>query len=244
MTDLARVAELEASGRAALPALEERRVGGWALRVSGGDTKRVNSASPTIANARPGEVMEEAKALYAANALPCRFRLTPLAHEDADALLEGAGFSPAEPSVTMVARLGARPADAAVVMRGRADAAWLARAEPLSGRSAAATAVQARLLAAMPGPIVLATIEEEGLVVAAGYASVGGDRAQLSDIVVTPHARGRGLGRRLVSGLLRWAHARERREAMLQVRADNDVARGLYRSLGFADAYPYHYRVR
>lgn len=67
------------------------------------------------------------------------------------------------------------------------------RIAPLSAPMDTAAAVQAQLRAAIPGPMALALIEEDGDVVAAGYASIGHGRAQLSDIVVVaPGARGRG----------------------------------------------------
>lgn len=237
MTDRARVAALEASGRAALPALHEERTQSWLLRVSGGDTKRVNSANPLPGAAPVERVIAPAAALYAARGLPCRFRLTPLAPAGADAVLADAGYDVRDPSWTMVAELAARPVDPALAITqvGAAD---------LSGRADLAQAVHLRLLAAIPGAKAFAVLSEGGEAVAAGYASVGDDRAQLSDIVVRGDARGRGYGRRLVAGLLGWAHDAGCREAMLQVLAANRVARGLYRALGFADAYPYHYRVQ
>lgn len=244
MTDLAHVAALEASGRAALPALREERVGDWTLRVSGGETKRVNSASPLVANATVLPAIAAAERLYASHGLPCRFRLTPLADSDADAMLDARGFAAVDHSLTMAAPVSSHPVEPAVRLAARADTAWLARVEPLSGRSAAAAAVQAKLLAAVPGPLAMAAIDEGGQTVASGYASIGGGRAQLSDIVVAPHARGRGLGRRLVAELLGWADGQGCGEAMLQVLATNTVARSLYRSLGFVDVYPYHYRTR
>lgn len=244
MTDLVRVADLEASCRAALPALHEERAGDWLLRVSGGETKRVNSANPVVAGARVAEAIAPAARLYAAHRLPCRLRLTPLADPGADAMLAGADWAVVDPSWTMVAPLVSQPEADGVRICPRPDAAWLARAEPLSGRSDVASAIQARLLAALPGPVALAAIEADGEVIAAGYASIGESRAQLSDIVVAPSARRRGAGRRLVAALLGWAYAQGCGEAMLQVLADNEPARRLYRSLGFADAYPYHYRVR
>jgi len=68
-----------------------------------------------------------------------------------------------------------------------------------------------------------------------GYAGVdlGGEVADVMTMAVAPAARGRGLGRRLLDELV--ARAREDRaeHLMLEVRADNDVARNLYDSNGF-----------
>ena len=242
--DLTGVAAIEASSRAALPAIEERRVGDWLLRVSGGDTKRINSANPIAAGAHPADVRAAAEALYAAHGLPCRFRLTPLAHRDADAMLADAGYETIDRSVTMVAPLVPRAIDPALVLATSADHDLLGRSALLGNRAAPDLAVHLRVLAAIPGPKTFALLSEDDRPVAAGYVSIGGGRAQLSDIVVASDRRGAGLGRRLVAGLLGWAHAQGVGEAMLQVLADNEPARRLYRSLGFADAYRYHYRVR
>lgn len=212
--------------------------------MSGGDTKRVNSANPLTPGAMPLDALAAAEQLYATHRLPCRYRLTPLADAHADAMLEERAFEAIDHSFAMVAALTPRPHDPGVMLARRATPAVIARAERLSERSDVAAAVQARLLDAIPGPIALASLEEAGEVVASGYASIGAGRAQLSDVIVAPAARGRGLGRRLVAGLLGWAHAQGCAEAMLQVLAGNVVARGLYRALGFVDAYPYHYRVR
>ena len=232
------VAAIEASGRAALPALHEMRVDGWLLRVSGGETKRVNSANP-LAGAAPVErVRATAEAGYASRGLPCRFRLTPLAPPDADDALAGAGYAAIDRSWTMLAPLTPWSPDPAVRLTHVPDPAELA------GRAAPAQAIHLQLLAAIPGAKAFAVLWDDGQAVAAGYASVGDRRAQLSDIVTRADARGRGFGRRLVAQLLGWAHDRGCAEAMLQVLDANTAARALYRSLGFVDAYPYHYRVR
>lgn len=244
MIDRVRVANLEVSGRAALPALHETLTGGWLLRVSGGDTKRVNSANPLTPDARVEDALPAAERLYAAHELPCRFRLTPLAHPEADAALADAGYEVADRSFTMVAPLAPGRADPAMRFADRPSPDWLERIAPLYGRSPAAAAVQARLLAAIPGPMALTLLDDGVGPIASGYASIGEGRAQLSDIVVAPTARGRGVGRRLVNGLLAWAERQGCSEAMLQVLAGNLAARRLYTSLGFADAYPYYYRVK
>jgi len=57
-------------------------------------------------------------------------------------------------------------------------------------------------------------------------------------------ARGHGHAKLLCRQLLHAARLRGARHAYLQVEADNQPARAVYRSLGFVDAYAYHYRAR
>ena len=50
--------------------------------------------------------------------------------------------------------------------------------------------------------------------------------------------------RTIVTELMAWGRAQGAARAYLQVREENEVARALYRSLGFSDAYRYTHRVR
>ena len=61
------------------------------------------------------------------------------------------------------------------------------------------------------------------------------DEAEILTVGVVPEARRTGLARRLLAGLLDTAGERGARHAYLEVRTDNDAARGLYRSEGFVD---------
>ena len=58
-------------------------------------------------------------------------------------------------------------------------------------------------------------------------------RARLYSLCVHPDARGGGLGRQLVEALEEMATAYGRVELSLEVRADNRIALGLYRRMGF-----------
>jgi ribosomal-protein-alanine N-acetyltransferase len=71
----------------------------------------------------------------------------------------------------------------------------------------------------------------------AGYGGLlapknSGD-GDIQTLAVAEQARGKGLGRGLVTALLLEAKSRGAREVFLEVRADNPVARSLYDSLGF-----------
>ena len=69
-----------------------------------------------------------------------------------------------------------------------------------------------------------------------GYAGLdhGGDVADIMTVAVTPAARGHGLGRRLLDELEARAAARRAASVMLEVRADNAAAIGLYERAGYA----------
>ena len=72
-----------------------------------------------------------------------------------------------------------------------------------------------------------------------GYAGllapVGTGDADIQTIAVAETARRRGLGRRLLVELIREAQERGAYRVFLEVRADNQPAQQLYRSLGFEE---------
>lgn len=81
-----------------------------------------------------------------------------------------------------------------------------------------------------------------------GYAGLlapkGGEQGDVQTIAVAPAARGLGLGRGLMHALITEARRRGIAQLFLEVRADNAIARSLYRSLGFEEigVRPRYYR--
>ncbi len=72
-----------------------------------------------------------------------------------------------------------------------------------------------------------------------GYAGLrapaGAEQADVQTIAVAASARGRGIGRALLRELLAEARRRGAVEVLLEARADNPVARGLYEAHGFLE---------
>jgi ribosomal-protein-alanine N-acetyltransferase len=81
-----------------------------------------------------------------------------------------------------------------------------------------------------------------------GYAGLlapkGGGQGDVQTIAVAPAARGMGLGRGHMHALITESRRRGIAELFLEVRADNPIARSLYRSLGFEEigVRPRYYR--
>lgn len=93
------------------------------------------------------------------------------------------------------------------------------------------------LLDELAGPYrsYLALVSDEGRL--HGYAGLlaVGSQGDVQTIAVDPAVRGHGHGRRLMETLVEEAARGRVRELFLEVRADNEAARTLYDSLGFAE---------
>ena len=90
---------------------------------------------------------------------------------------------------------------------------------------------------AMPPRIALVARDAAtGALAGFAVASVLPPQAELETIAVAPGLQRRGVGRQLFAVLRAELRGRQVTEVMLEVRASNQAAVGLYRALGFAEA--------
>jgi ribosomal-protein-alanine N-acetyltransferase len=90
-------------------------------------------------------------------------------------------------------------------------------------------AASLRTTLATPG--TFAFHDRDGFVV----ARVASDEAEILTLAVAPEARGKGLGRMLLSAAIAEAERRGARATFLEVGSDNPAALALYAGLGFAN---------
>jgi ribosomal protein S18 acetylase RimI-like enzyme len=172
-------------------------------------------------------------------------RLTPLADTGADAMLAARDFARADETIVMTAPLGDAVVgpDPNVTITAATTPEWLTGFAAANGVPAARRAIHDAMVAKIDAPVGFAQLETDGTPVAWGIAVVERGFAGLFDIVTAPDARRQGAGRRLVGHMLHWARGAGAASAYLQVVATNSPAISLYRGIGFAEAYRYHYRI-
>jgi ribosomal protein S18 acetylase RimI-like enzyme len=85
--------------------------------------------------------------------------------------------------------------------------------------------------------------EEDETPAATALVTIANGIAMFFNVIVDEARRGRGFGRAAMAAGLNAARETGADHAALQVVAANDVALKLYESLGFGEAYRYHYRV-
>jgi ribosomal protein S18 acetylase RimI-like enzyme len=245
------------------------RVGGWAVARSGGGTRRANSASALGPDATlDAATVSAIDALYAEVGLPTIVRVTTLT-PGADAMLDAAGFAPAEGATRTLARLfpgdgrdpdgkadattrsaphdrpptGPRPSpgNGEVMLGSAPDTAWIAVRRRLSLAEGRGADDQVAPALRLAVPAVFARMGDA----AVAYAAFVDGVAVIEAVAVDPARRREGLARTMLAALLDRARDAGMDLAALQVMADNAPAIALYRALGFGhDLHDYHYRRR
>ena len=239
------VLHLEQRSFNAWPAPQTLLMDGWAVRAAGGYTKRANSANAMQAGAALDEaLLQEIEQVYARLGQACIFRISPLAHADVDALLQARGYQLQDPSLFMHRQT--QPGDLqgpSIVVEQTLSQEWLegvCHANALLPHQQVWHHTILRSIGLRCGYV---SIVQNGRAVAWGLAVLERNAAGLYDVVVESQMRGRGLGRALIQGLLRWAAEQGAQNTDLQVTGGNHVAQALYASLGFEPIYGYHYRI-
>jgi len=246
MTDLAAVEACETRLVNLWPALDTLLIGDWVLRFANGYSGRANSASAIRpgADLGPGDLALIAR-LYRSAGLQPAIRITPLAHPDLTARLEKAGWQVRTRSIGMLAEprtdWGQAPD---VEIATTPPGPWLKGISALQEPSKRNPAHLAAIVGRIRLPAGFATLHHDGRPAVFGMAALDRGWAEIGAIIAAPEARGKGLGRKLVTSLLGWAAAHGAERVFLQVEASNGPARALYAALGFAPLYDYcEYRL-
>jgi N-acetylglutamate synthase len=230
----------------AWPAPSTVLVEDWCLRFADGYSRRANSASAIRQGAAFTAPVEKAvRRLYGKAGLIECVRVTPLCAADTDQRLADAGFSLHDPSHQMIADIGPSIAlDPCLEMLSKPSAEWIKGAAADYGGDKGDPEKLGAIVRLIRQNANFASLTIGGETVARGLSVLERGMVGLFDIVVSPAHRGKGHGRRLVEGLLRFARREGADRAYLQVHSDNATAISLYQSLGFRPLYTYTHRQR
>lgn len=130
------------------------------------------------------------------------WRLTPLAPPVIAPLLAARGYRTIEHSLVQVCPLHAGfTADPEVRILPGPTPAWIDAFRTHSPVPSRHGETMQRMLAAIAAPAGFAFVEEAGRPMAMAIGAIEGDHMGLFDVLVMPHARRRGLARRITESL-------------------------------------------
>ena len=240
------IAQIEAATFTAWPAMTTAMDGKWLARFARGFTKRSNSIQcldPTD-DADAAARLSRMADLYPLNSLDPLFRVTPLAGPGVIAALDADGWEPFEESrvLTMPLHAGLAIPENVEVLDG-ADERYLDAFIALAGhnrRTRETLALLVNLIACRNAGIVIRDAGGEPAAAALAVNALG--IGVYTNVITRADKRRQGLGRRLMQGALAWTREVGATDAVIQVVSENAPAVNLYTSLGFEEAYRYHYR--
>jgi ribosomal protein S18 acetylase RimI-like enzyme len=245
-TDLARVRRYEAAGFRAWPANVALYDGTWLVRLTAGlPAKRLNSVNPLDPrdDGRLEERLARVRRRFEGYGRPLTFRMSPLAGRTLTRHLDREGWSRFGESIVMHAPLEEAGLKTAIDQIPLQDVGrFVGAALDIHALDPALRPGLSEVIGSIEPETGLFVLEGEGAPVATAICVLDSGLAGLFEVATMLEKRGRGYGRRVVRAALKWARQRGAQEAWLQVEADNDHALGLYRALGFREAYRYHYR--
>ncbi len=239
----AQIIRMERTGLNVLPALHTLFNGSWIVRVArGGSMKRANSV--TCLDPGDGEEVAgriaEIEAVYRRFSMPTMFRVTPLTPPSLDAALTERGYATEDERILLRAELTPplRP-----VKHGFAETPAPGWFDVVGTTMAGERLDEMReSIALLALPSLFPLLSHEGMAACAMRLTLDGRYAAIFDMATIPAARRAGLARQLMFEAMSAAGSLGARVAWLQLPASNAAALGLYRSLGFAEAYRYCFR--
>jgi N-acetylglutamate synthase len=238
------IAILERAGLNALPALRTVFDGGWVVRVShGGSMRRSNSVTcldRTDAEDLPTRI-PRIEAVYRRFNLPTVFRATPLMHPALDQALTERGYRTQDEILLMTAELTAPLRPTRGTFPATQPEGWWDVLR--SGTTPARLEEIRECLSLLALPSYYLLLRHEGVPACCLRVTFGGALAGFFDVATIPAARREGLARQAMFEGMSAAASRGASTAWLQVPAANQAAVGLYRSMGFTEAYRYRYRI-
>lgn len=226
----------------AWPSAEDKMIGGWLCRASGGETKRANSANATLESCSIRDVVERIAKFYSGKGQPLLFRTLSFMPEVERELL-AMGFEPEGETCTAQAPLSQSNADdfALVESHSKPSPEWIADKVRLSPMASEQEAAYRAMLARISVPARFASISENGRGLSLAYGAIVDGILVIESVVTDPLHRGKGLAGQVVGSLMAWAAGEGAALSCLQVEAANASALNLYKKLGY-DQELYRYR--
>lgn len=236
------IREIEQHSLAAWHALETHNYDGWLLRVSGGYTGRANSINPLNHSTLPlAEKLAHCHDFYSARNLPTIFRLhDAISPPNLDAALDTLGYERYNETLVQTCTLDSytKALDANFQLTTQPTDDWLKAFASMNNLNPTHVPIAKQMLQQNPLTCCFAWVDDA----AVGLGVFSGGYVALFDIVVHSQARGQGLGRTLVTNIMRWGQQKGAHTAYLQVVGTNAVALHLYNSLGYQEHHRYWYR--
>lgn len=249
-TDVRIVALIEELAANAWPAYTQQSYGAWKLRATFGTTKRANSVFTVGPMPEDADWLRRIERFYQRRGLPVCFYVSDVSPDGLDAELAGQGYRLKMDCSLMLGRTG--EVLERVTDGGRftfdcaeeANDAWIHDFMRLEAFPQERFAGYRHIFSAVGPEKSFVRVLEDGATVGLGTVVAERGFAGISNIIVDPKHRRKGIAQQLLRALAVWAQEHEADRLYLQVIDDNAPAVTLYRQLGFDRISGHRYWIK
>jgi ribosomal protein S18 acetylase RimI-like enzyme len=233
----------------AWPAHIQQTFGQWRLRATFGVTKRANSVFAIGPIPNYPDWMERVEQFYEQHAIEPCYHVSDASPRELDRVLETRGYHKIFECSIMIAKCSgviervAHDPRFTIQFSPEADDNWITQLIDLEQYSKERHHAYSHIFSAIRCTKAFVRICENGEVVGIGTIVVEQGWAGLSNIVVAPNYRRKGIAVQLLRSLSVWALENGAEQFYLQVINENEAAVQLYHKLGFNVVSHLHYRI-
>ncbi|MGC5326373.1 GNAT family N-acetyltransferase [Brevibacillus sp. SYSU BS000544] len=233
----------------AWPALEQVPLDAWTMRATYGITKRANSVYAIGPFPHNMDWMRRIEEFYHSRKIPASYYVSDSSPEELDGILESQGYEKVfecfimTADATEVSSRIEKDNRFTFVFAEEADEQWIRDFIQLEDFPSVRIPAYQHIFSAIEAAKSFVRICEKGETIGLGTVVVDQGWAILSNIIVSPTHRRKGVGLQLVCALTDWAAEKGATNLALQVIQNNTAAVNLYRQIGFSPVSKHHYRV-
>ncbi|MHB9293123.1 GNAT family N-acetyltransferase [Hollandina sp. SP2] len=230
----------------AWPSIQTVVYDGWIIRLANGYTKRANSINPIYpSKINLEEKIQYCKKLYAKYNLPTVYKLVECdEHKIIDRELETLKYEIVD--ITSVQICG----DIKILERNYSginidvdfNKKWINGFIECNNIKIGCIDTLKTMLKNITGNKIVIYKELNNEIVGCGYGVIENEYVGLFDIVVKENKRGNGYGKEIVESILSEAGKVGIKKSYLQVVNNNEIAKNLYKKIGYREKYKYWYR--
>lgn len=234
----------------AWPALEQQSLGEWKLRATYGITKRANSVYSIGPFPQNTDWQLQVDEFYRSRLIPVSYYVSEASPPELDGILESLGYEKVFECFIMTAdckeitKRIEKDNRFTFVFTEEADESWIRDFMQLEGFPSERFSAYDHIFSAIESSKSFVRVCENGETIGLGTVVVDRGWACLSNIIVSPDHRRKGVGQQLLRALTDWATERGAQNLLLQVIQNNTAAVTMYRQIGFSPVSQHHYRVQ
>ncbi len=232
----------------AWPSLQTRLYDGWVLRFSDGYTKRANSINPLYQSTIDlEEKITVCEKTYEQQNLPVVFKIIEkYTQSEIESILDARKYVRLDETIVMTKNLGSKNHDyeSSVIIEHEFHEEWEKGFKSCNKIDKKYHEVLGKMLHNIKMEKIIVSKKNNDVPIGCGFGALEHEYVGIFDIVVDEMMRGKGIGKEIVVGILGKAQELDVKTAYLQVIANNDIAKNLYKKLGFEERYRYWYRKK